>query len=51
MNWSILLGVALIVYAAWILVRHIRRSAKGDCAACPYCSGCGGDCKKHEGGK
>ena len=47
MNWSILLGVFLILYAAFILVRHLRRSMKGDCASCPYCSGCGGGCKKH----
>lgn len=44
MHWSVLLGLAVLGYAAFILVRHVRGMCRGDCGACPYRQGCN---KKH----
>lgn len=48
MDWSILLGAAVIGYAVWILVRHVRRMRRGDCSCCSFQSGCDGHCKDRE---
>lgn len=48
MDWSILLGAAVIGYAVWILVRHVRRMRRGDCSCCSFQSGCDGHCKERE---
>ncbi len=45
MDWSVLIGAALIVYAAAVLVRHIRAARRGE-AKCPYCDGACGDCPR-----
>lgn len=45
-HWSVFLGIAVILYAVWVLVRHFRRMRRGDCAACPYSGACGGECGK-----
>lgn len=44
MHWSVILGVAVILYALWILIRHFRRMRRSDCSACPYAGGCDGTC-------
>ena len=46
MHWTVLLGVAVILYALWILIRHFKRMRRGDCVACPYAGSCDGACGK-----
>ncbi len=46
---SILIGAAVIAYAAWVLIRHMQNMRKGKCSGCPYAGSCGKDhdnCKK-----
>ncbi|MCL6585303.1 MAG: FeoB-associated Cys-rich membrane protein [Anoxybacillus sp.] len=41
---NIIIGGAIFAYAGWTLVRHVKKSAKGKCAACSTadaCSACG----------
>ncbi len=45
MDWSILLGAAVIAYAAWILIRHLRRMRRGDCSCCGEKACCNGHCQ------
>lgn len=48
MDWSILLGAAVIAYAAWILIRHLRRMRRGDCRCCGEKAGCDGHCQERK---
>lgn len=38
---SILLGILIFGYAAWMLVKQIQTSRKGKCAACAIKNACG----------
>jgi hypothetical protein len=31
---SMILGLLIFGYAAWTMIRHVKRSRKGKCAAC-----------------
>lgn len=45
MDWSVLIGAAVIVYAAAVLVRHIRAARRGE-VKCPYCDGACRECPR-----
>jgi hypothetical protein len=39
---NIVIGALILGYAGWMVVRHVKRSAKGKCAACAVREGCSG---------
>lgn len=41
---NIIIGTAIFGYAGWALIRHIRKSKEGKCAACSSKSSCGSSC-------
>lgn len=41
---NIVIGGAIFAYAGWALVRHVKKSTKGTCAACHAADRCAGSC-------
>lgn len=41
---NLMIGAAIFGYAGWALVRHIRKSKEGKCAACSLKSSCSSPC-------
>ncbi|MBU5268246.1 FeoB-associated Cys-rich membrane protein [Virgibacillus proomii] len=45
---NILIGLAIFGYAGWMMVRHIKKSKQGKCAACPLNKSCSCSCSEQE---
>ncbi|WP_077298586.1 FeoB-associated Cys-rich membrane protein [Virgibacillus pantothenticus] len=43
---NILLGLVIFGYAGWMMVRHIRKSKQGKCAACALKKSCSSSCSE-----
>ncbi|HJV31039.1 MAG TPA: FeoB-associated Cys-rich membrane protein [Bacillales bacterium] len=41
---SIVIGIAIFGYASWALLRFIKKSKKGKCAACEFNKSCKSQC-------
>lgn len=48
MHWTVFLGIAIIGYAAVVLVLHLKKMSKGDCGTCPYAGNCDRHCEKNK---
>lgn len=44
MFFSIMAGIAIFGYAAWSLIRHVRKIRQGRCAACSLHQSCQSAC-------
>jgi hypothetical protein len=45
---NILIGAAIFGYAGWMMVRHIKKSKEGKCAACSLNKSCSSSCSLPE---